>query len=43
MTAAPAKTTDINRIHPPYRIEAAPLPERYARGWHCLGKASDFT
>ncbi len=27
----------------PYVIKAEPLPERYARGWHCLGKASDFT
>jgi 3-ketosteroid 9alpha-monooxygenase subunit A len=25
------------------RIEAAVLPERYARGWHCLGLASDYT
>lgn len=25
------------------RIEAAPVEERYARGWHCLGKASDFS
>lgn len=24
------------------KIEAAPVEERYARGWHCLGKASDF-
>lgn len=27
----------------PYRIEAAPIPERYARGWHCLGLAADYT
>lgn len=27
----------------PYIIKAEPLPERYARGWHCLGKASDFS
>ena len=27
----------------PYKIEAEPLPERYARGWHCLGLASDYT
>ena len=25
-----------------YRIEAAPLPERYARGWHVLGPAEMF-
>lgn len=25
------------------RIEAAPVEERYARGWHCLGKAEDYT
>lgn len=25
------------------KIEAAVLPERYARGWHCLGLASDYT
>lgn len=23
-------------------IQADPLPERYARGWHCLGLADDF-
>jgi 3-ketosteroid 9alpha-monooxygenase subunit A len=23
-------------------IEAAPLPKRFARGWHCLGLAADF-
>lgn len=27
----------------PYDIEAAPIDERYARGWHCLGLASDYT
>lgn len=27
----------------PYKIEAAPMPERYARGWHCLGLATDYT
>ncbi|HUH38597.1 MAG TPA: Rieske 2Fe-2S domain-containing protein [Spongiibacteraceae bacterium] len=27
----------------PHKIEAAVLPERYARGWHCLGLASDYT
>ena len=21
----------------PYKIEAQPLAQRYARGWHCLG------
>lgn len=26
-----------------HRIEAAPIPERYARGWHCLGLSSDYT
>jgi len=25
------------------KIESAPIEERYARGWHCLGKASEFT
>lgn len=25
------------------KIEAAEIEERYARGWHCLGLASDFT
>jgi 3-ketosteroid 9alpha-monooxygenase subunit A len=25
------------------KIEAAQIEERYARGWHCLGKATDFT
>jgi 3-ketosteroid 9alpha-monooxygenase subunit A len=28
--------------HKPYIIKSAPLPERYARGWHCLGKAEGF-
>ncbi len=27
----------------PHLIEAAELPERYARGWHCLGLASEYT
>ncbi|WP_139319896.1 Rieske 2Fe-2S domain-containing protein, partial [Serratia marcescens] len=26
----------------PYKIEAQPLAQRYARGWHCLGLARDF-
>lgn len=25
-----------------HTIEAQPLPTRYARGWHCLGLASDY-
>ena len=25
------------------KIEAAEVEERYARGWHCLGKATDYT
>ncbi|MDJ1135511.1 Rieske 2Fe-2S domain-containing protein [Streptomyces iconiensis] len=28
--------------HGPRRIEAGAPPERYARGWHCLGLASGF-
>ena len=27
----------------PYIIVADPWPDRYARGWHCLGLASEFT
>jgi len=27
---------------PMHTIEAAPLPSRYARGWHCLGLAADY-
>src|SRR3982074_542004 len=27
----------------PYRIEAKEIKPRYARGWHCLGLASNFT
>lgn len=27
---------------PPHQIKADPLPERYARGWHCLGLAADY-
>ncbi len=27
---------------PMHDIEAAPLPDRYARGWHCLGLADSF-
>jgi 3-ketosteroid 9alpha-monooxygenase subunit A len=27
---------------PMHKIEAAPLPARYARGWHCLGLASEY-
>lgn len=25
-----------------YKIEAGPVPTRYARGWHCLGLAQDY-
>ncbi len=25
-----------------HAIEAAPIPKRYARGWHCLGLAQDY-
>src|SRR5437868_8159587 len=25
-----------------HRIHAAPIPDRYARGWHCLGLARDY-
>ena len=27
----------------PYIIQADPMPDRYARGWHVLDKASEFT
>ncbi len=27
---------------PIHRIEAQPPPDRYARGWHCLGLASEY-
>lgn len=27
---------------PLHTIETRPMPERYARGWHCLGRASEF-
>ncbi|MCG8671742.1 MAG: aromatic ring-hydroxylating dioxygenase subunit alpha [Pseudomonadales bacterium] len=27
----------------PYIIKSDPVEERYARGWHCLGKSADFT
>lgn len=30
------------RKPPMHRIEAAPPPERFARGWHCLGLAEDY-
>ena len=29
-------------LRKPYIIETKPLPERYARGWHCIGKADSF-
>ena len=32
----------ITRKHGWREIEAAPLPTRYARGWHCLGLADSF-
>lgn len=32
--------TAVEKIHV---IEAAEIPERYARGWHVIGKDSDFT
>ena len=25
-----------------HRIEASPIADRYARGWHCLGLAADY-
>src|SRR5215471_16091715 len=25
-----------------HKIHAAPIEERYARGWHCLGMADDY-
>ncbi len=31
------------RHREPRRIIAAPIEERYARGWHCLGLAADYT
>ena len=35
--------TTVPKRRQSYReIEAAPLPDRYARGWHCLGLAKDF-
>lgn len=33
----------MNEKMKPYVIKAAEIPERYARGWHCLGLASDYT
>ncbi len=30
-------------IKKPYLIQSDVVEERYARGWHCLGKASEFT
>ena len=27
---------------PMHTIESVPPPERYARGWHCLGLAADY-
>ena len=27
----------------PYVIQTNPVPERYARGWHCLGLAAEYT
>jgi len=32
-----------NPTREPYRIQAVELPERYARGWHVLGRAMDYT
>lgn len=30
------------RTPPAHKIESAPPPERFARGWHCLGLAEDY-
>ncbi|HUS23860.1 MAG TPA: Rieske 2Fe-2S domain-containing protein [Candidatus Binatia bacterium] len=38
-TAAAAAAASGTALH---QIEAAPPPERYARGWHCLGLASEY-
>jgi len=35
----PDSRTGNTSIHP---IQVAPLPQRYARGWHCLGLAQDY-
>ncbi|MCK5880268.1 MAG: Rieske 2Fe-2S domain-containing protein [Sinobacterium sp.] len=31
------------KINKPYIIQTDCIEERYARGWHCLGKADEFT
>lgn len=44
MTAAAKINTVQNPVgREPYVIRANPVPERYARGWHCLGRGVDFT
>jgi 3-ketosteroid 9alpha-monooxygenase subunit A len=37
------ETTMVQETIQPHVIEANPHPDRYARGWHCLGLASDYT
>lgn len=32
-----------SKVRQPRIIEAAEVPERYARGWHCLGLAENYT
>lgn len=33
----------ISRKREPYVIKSEPVAERYARGWHCLGPAKDYS
>jgi 3-ketosteroid 9alpha-monooxygenase subunit A len=37
-----AATSAARAAAAPHRIEAQTLPARFARGWHCLGLASDY-
>lgn len=34
--------SDQNGVVPLHQIEAAAIPDRFARGWHCLGLAEQF-
>lgn len=43
--AAVIKSAGINseiRTPPMHKIDSGHLPDRYARGWHCLGLAADY-
>ena len=42
MTTDVTTTTDLGEVDEIRMIDEGAAPERFARGWHCLGLATDF-